>query len=297
MPETQADAADCSVAGSYRGDLDPPALVVSASASTRRRYFTALHELGHHLQQTDEELGEAVLAVEASQEFEDAACDAFAGRILLPDDLVNTHIGPRGPTATEVAELYRRSQASRAACCVRAAQRLRAPGVIVVYNSTGIVSFAAGRGDIYPPARSTDQSTTPLLQRALHMQDREAAVTKQNTTILYRDGSRYDSLYGQATWCDGYVVAVLTTDTVPWQTFAPPSPQGRSSTEKYWECETCQDTFTPQSTCATCGQPQCPAGHCGCTLQGERVCTQCWMSRHRQQFPDGNSAVCRMCLE
>ena len=48
----------CSVAGSYQPN--PATLVVTNSLSSGRRGFTALHELGHHLQQTDIALGNAV---------------------------------------------------------------------------------------------------------------------------------------------------------------------------------------------------------------------------------------------
>lgn len=96
----------CSVAGSYRPERTPPVLEVTRSASTRRRHFTALHELGHHLQQNDEDLGEAALSVPNSMAFEDAACDTFAARILLPDALVANAIGPRGPAVDDVVRLF-----------------------------------------------------------------------------------------------------------------------------------------------------------------------------------------------
>ncbi|MFE9485248.1 ImmA/IrrE family metallo-endopeptidase [Streptomyces sp. NPDC006641] len=299
VEEVQGDGSGCSVAGSYRDDLVPPAVVVAVAASPGRRQFTALHELGHHLQQTDEVLGEAVMAVDASEEFEDLACDAFAARILLSDDLAATHIEARGPTADGVAGLYRSSLASRAACCVRAADRLVGPGAVILCTPAGVVSFAAGRGEVRPPARGTDQSATPLLRAALPRLARNPGdiVTSNATAIEYRDGSRYESLYGQAAMCDGYVVAVLTVHDPAWRNFALPrgtgwAPSGSSS----WDCETCHDSFEKIANCSTCGQPQCPAGHCSCTLRAELVCEKCFMSRHRSQFPPGNK-TCRECVE
>ena len=299
VPESQVNAPDCSIAGSYLDVPEPPVLVVSASASRRRRQFTALHELGHHLQQTDDDLGEAVLAVADSKAFEDAACDAFAAQVLLPNQVVSHHIGDRGPTADMVAELHHSSQASRAACCVRAAQRLIGPGAVVLFTPSGEVSFAAGSGGVYPPARGTDQSATPLLQSALPRlaQDHTRTVSNDNTTIIYRDGSRYESLYGQAAWCDGYVVAVLTEDTVPWKRFALPSNAERTGeTGRYWHCEVCQDLFERSLSCPTCVRPKCPVGHCGCTTRTELVCSKCFMSLHKRFFPSG-SQVCNECLK
>ena len=115
---SETNGSRCSVAGSYQHQTSPPALVVSRSRSVRRRGFTSLHELGHHLQQTDPELGQRRFsAVEDSEELEEEACDAFAARVLLPDDQAAAHIAPRGPTATSVAEMFHSSQASREACC------------------------------------------------------------------------------------------------------------------------------------------------------------------------------------
>src|SRR3954466_14821230 len=59
-----AGADRCSVAGSYHSD--PPTLFVAQSASRRRNGFTGLHELVHHLQQTDEHLGSRTFDVSDS---------------------------------------------------------------------------------------------------------------------------------------------------------------------------------------------------------------------------------------
>src|SRR6185312_14053393 len=82
VPDSQTDAR-CSVAGGYIADTDPPTLSVTRSLSPGRRTFTALHELGHHLQQTDPHLAASVREHTDPMAFEDAACDAFAARILI----------------------------------------------------------------------------------------------------------------------------------------------------------------------------------------------------------------------
>lgn len=54
------------------------------SASRARRDFTALHELGHHLQQNSFDLMEAFARQpDGGVLLEDTACDAFAAEILL----------------------------------------------------------------------------------------------------------------------------------------------------------------------------------------------------------------------
>jgi hypothetical protein len=283
---------DCSVAGGYRSDTDPPTLIVARSASPRRRQFTALHELGHHLQRNSIELLTALYAAHDAEVLEEAACDAFAGRVLLPDAVVAPLIGARGPTADEVTALYAASRASRAACCVRAAERLTSTGAVFLLDQNGIVSFAIGRG-MPPPARGSDQSSTPLVAAALRVGGR----ARRDTQIAYRDGSRSERLYGDCAPIDGWMAAVTVLDRAAWQPFAPPRVgTGTWATTHWWICEYCQSSFESFAAerCDRCAQPRCPDGHCRCTSRGDRTCTQCRLAKHRSQF-SGGGMVCRDC--
>ncbi|WP_285490631.1 ImmA/IrrE family metallo-endopeptidase [Amycolatopsis taiwanensis] len=290
----------CSVAGSYRDDTEPPTLVVGASRSYRRRGFTGLHELGHHLQQTDPGLGQRLFAYQDSEAFEDAACDAFAARVLLPDDRARGVIDGRGPTAPGVVDLFRSSQASREACCVRAAEYLTGAGVVTLLDATGTVIFAAPRGMV-PPARGSDQSATPLITAALRA---SATVERDNTFVTFRNGATSDTLYGQAAWCDqDYLVAVLVSDNAAWRPFALPRPDtARSRFGSWWTCETetCSEIFQiTEPACTRCGIPRCPSGHCGCTsarAQKDRLCDTCFLKWPPSRF-DGSSPTCRTCVE
>lgn len=287
----------CSVAGSYGDDKQPPALYVALSASVRRRQFTVLHELGHHLQNTDPDLGDAVVLATGDR-FEDDACDLFAARVLLPDSLVADCFGDRTPTPGDIVALYTRSSASRAACVVRAAEHLGSFGAVVLYDAEGVVSFAAAKGSVYPPARGTDQSHTALVAAALREPGRPdgVAITTDTTVIRYRSGHDSDPLYGQAAWCDGYLIAVLVEHHAPWQTFSPPRQVVPSSRQPRWaDCEVCQTSFEVSDLCAACHEPRCPSGHCACTLQREKRCERCALTYGLAMFP-GNGAICRECL-
>lgn len=282
----------CSVAGSYTPS--PPTLVVSRAMSHRRNGFTALHELGHHLQRTDGDLCDLLFTVSNSEALEEEACDEFAAQVLLPDaDLIQT-IDPRGPCAPEIVDLFTSSSASREACCVWAARHLKGAGAVVLLDASGTVLFAAPRSYI-PPARKSDQSRTPLIEAALA--SRIGQVTRDDTHIRYRNGKSSDSLYGQAAWFDGdYLVAVLLTDNVPWHTFAPPRPD-YGDRQKRWTCETCDDTFAITEYCSRCREPYCPERHCGCTAlraAKDRRCSKCYMVLSLSRF-DGDSTTCRDC--
>ncbi len=73
---------------------------------------------------------------------EEAICDVVAAELLLPDPLVG-RIGPKGPSASDVIALFYASQASREACCVKAAQTMRTPGYVMLADLTGTALFTA----------------------------------------------------------------------------------------------------------------------------------------------------------
>jgi hypothetical protein len=292
VPDTQADAR-CSVAGGYLHTTTPPTLTVTRSLSVPRRQFTVLHELGHHLQKHDSTLALEVRRQKANRDaFEDAACDAFAARVLLPDTVLDFWSEGRAPSAADVVELYGRTQASRAACCVRAAERLGSPGVVAVLSADGTVTFAAGHGDVVPPARSSSQATTPLVRAALQ---RRRNVRVDATHVLYRNGSTSVDLYGDAAWAGDYLVIVAVFDRPSWKAFAPP----RSGTGHFVSgevaCEVCEAEFKPTGTCPKCGTPRCPTGHCTCTLVAERRCQRCFQRLHPNRFADPAAPHCKDC--
>jgi hypothetical protein len=286
----------CSVAGHY--EPDPPTLVVAKSASVRRRGFTALHELGHHLQQTDLDLGSTTFEYSEPELYQEEACDAFAAHVLLPDDQLLPTIGPRGPVAQDVVDLFTvNSSASREACCVWAARHLCGAGAVVLLDSAGTVLFAAPHSFI-PPARNSDQSGTPLVEAALNR--RSDVTTRDETYVRYRKGSRSDSLYGQAAWIDdNYLVAIVTSDNVGWREFAPPRPgTSRFRPGTWWTCETCGESFTSfEPPCSSCKEPKCDNNHCGCTVaraNNTKTCSKCRLTLHPSRF-DGANTVCRDC--
>lgn len=293
LVDEQAGASGCSVAGSYDDMIHPPALCVARSVSQRRRQFTVLHELGHHLQTNDIELATTSLGFD--DDTTDAACDGFAARVLLPDDLVASCFAADAPSAGDVVRLYQASNASRAACVVRAAEHLHSSGVVVLYDAAGIVSFAAGHG-VYPPARGSDQARTALVAAALQDPGRAdgVAVTADVTTIRYRTHESAP-LYGQAAWCDGYLLAVLVEHDAPWARFSPTRGPAASRAARSADCGVCDETFPVTEACSACGEPRCPAGHCQCMHNRERRCDRCFLSWATGRFPRGGT-TCIDCL-
>jgi hypothetical protein len=293
VPAVETDSR-CSVAGAYIWEETPPVLAVARAASAGRRGFTALHELGHHLQQSDLDLAQALASVgERGRVLEDAVCDAFAASVLLPDELVDQHIPLVGPTVYDVAALHAASSASRAAVCVRAAQRLRSPGHVVLLDYDGSVQFAAAHG-LPPAAKGSNQSSVPVIQDALGFR-----TAKGRTRLLYRDSIRGEELFAQAGDLDGYVVVVMTTDRPPWEDrFALPS-KDTAPVAATWVCTNagCGEEFeTFGTSCPRCKVPKCPeCSTCECPpVVAERPCTRCFQVQSAHAF-DGDSTVCESC--
>ncbi|MGI5518979.1 ImmA/IrrE family metallo-endopeptidase [Streptomyces sp. CA-106131] len=283
VAEGQASAR-CSVAGTYDAG-PPPQIAVAQSDSSARRDFTALHELGHHLQQNSFDL---MAAFERQPDggllLEDAACDAFAAEILLPAPLVNSHLAESGPTAPDVVDLWQASGASRMAVCVKAVQRLRAPGHVLLLDTQGQVAFAASHG-LRPLRRGSFQGDIPTIAQALAGQGRATGRTR----LHYRDGILGQELYVQTAPMNGYLLAILVTDLAPWLTFAPPSRDTGPQASEYI-CEHCGEEYRSfEAACPTCRVPSCPAcGRCGCPSRAaERMCPGCFTLHPPAMFADG----------
>lgn len=281
----------CSVSGAYFAGT-PAVLAVAASASLARRDFTALHELGHHLQQTMVELMDVLLdQPDGGTTLEESACDAFAADILLPQTLADQHITEAGPTADAAVALWRSSNASRMATCVKASERLPAPGHVLLIDSDGALAFAASHG-LPPLRRGSDQSHVPVLRTALSGGGR----TEGRGRLAYRDGILGEELYLQTAEMGGYLLTIAVTDLAPWKSFAPSARQtGPEPTE--YTCAHCGEDFTSYApACARCESAPCPdCRRCGCDRKvSERQCTACFVVHPLAMF-DGASARCRDC--
>lgn len=262
----------CSVAGGYRET--PPTLIVAESMSRRRQHFTLLHELGHHIQRTHLDLGRTIMRQADRVGFEDAACDAFAASVLLPDDMVDdasTAYG--GPTAQTAVDLFEMSNASRAAIAVRIAGRLKGGGAVAVLNEAGIVTFAAARGSVYPPARDSDQSNNPLVRNALEGYGVQDIWARDDAQIFYRTGHTSNQLYGQAAWVGDRLIAVMVEEAAAWKTYSPPR------------------DFTAVHTPVKWDNP--PALFDRQQLM-EKRCNSCFLVKHVSQF-NTDSAACKDC--
>lgn len=285
---TPTGPGSCDVAGAYLTVGARPTLVISQAPSARMN-FTALHELGHHLQHTDEDLFLKLFESPDGAELEEAACDHFAARVLLPEQHLHEQFAA-GVTAASVATLWRNSSASRSAVCIAASRHLPAPGHVLLLEPDGTTIIDANR-ELPRVSRASDQSTHPVIARGLANSDGHA---EGKGRLTYRDGIQGAELFTQTGDIDGYLVAVAVLDSAPWRRLSIPTPD--SGPRARWrDCEHCGATFQSFAhPCPRCRVVPCPeCSRCNCTVP-ERRCDTCFLVQPVAAF-NGASTRCLDC--
>lgn len=282
----------CSVAGAYLWQQVPKIIGV-AKASPARMRFTGLHELGHHIQRSNDELLEILLdRPDQGRTLEEAACDLFAARLLLPQQDIDAILGDSTPTALAVLQLWRGHSASRAAAAVAAVQKLSTDGHILILNGAGAVEFAASRG-LPRIGRRSDQSQTEIGRNLLASQRDQL---QGKTRFAYQILLQGEQLWYQAVH-DGidYWFVVAATASVPWEPIALPLLTEKAVQGYWWTCEMCGHVWESYAAKhQPCGTPVCPAcDRCNCrtTALKVRMCEECFLEKSVNEFV-GDSRVC-----
>lgn len=292
----QADiASDCSVAGSFNAG-PPPRITVVRTTSRGRQHFTALHELGHHLVAEDDELQDLLFdEPDGGERLEERICDAVAAELLLPAALVDGYIGYAGPHARDVMNLAYDSQASREACCVRAAERLPGPGHVMLARD-GTALFTASRNTPYRVSRGARQD---LGTGHITADAARRGAARGEAPVVYGSGTASERFFADAVRAeDGYIFAVFVDGPAPW--LDGPTLYGsdrRDATEAF--CPYCEIDFTtlaaPCSDCEDYRHHPGGCGRCSCQAKARTVfCTGCNMHQPRALFTPGE-AECNEC--
>jgi len=303
----QTGVESCNVAGTYYDGTSSslPIIAVAQSMSSGRDAFTALHELGHHLQRTTGPLADqlAELDIELSFVVEDEVCNRFAAAVLIPADTAAAVLGGGTPTAGDVVELTRRSSASRSAVCVRAGQHLETPGLVVLLDPEDNVQFATW-GNMPAPRRGSAQGSSTLVRRArarLAEGSSNFRISDDDFRFLYRDEIEGESLYAQiADIGGGYLVIVAVDSKPPWKDgfVAPRYPTGLMAKSRICPHPECGETFTSWGeTHTACGEPVCTeCNRCACSGSRveERTCGRCFTVHPVNSFPGGGN-ICEEC--
>lgn len=263
---------------------------VVATASRGRIRFSALHELAHHLI-SDRDLRLDLLDHGDPGALEETICDLFASAILLPDALINEHIGEGGPTAADVAALWAASHASRAATCVAAASRLPAPGYVMLTDLEARALFTAPHRTRYRVRADTDQGQDSLPAKAA----RRGGHSRGPGAIRFASGGQSPTYQGDAIVAGDYVFVVYTLANAPWASISWVEPDTRRRAER--PCPRCDEPFVAWDNllCSRCNEARCPhCEQCGCPrIEPETlVCSSCFTTKAAHLVEDG---VCRDC--
>ncbi len=283
---------DCSCDGVFY-PFPSPAIGYTATQS-RRENFTLLHEFGHYLIRSDDELLSDLADMDDGAE--ERVCDSFAGRLLVPDDLIDGVLAGRRPEANDLLLLYKESIASREACAVRLAERIPCLGYVALLDHPRReVRFASPSSvTAYWWRRGTQLPATHPAWRAVSQ-----TAYRGEGEVIWPGGRK--NLWLDAVFDGSVVVAVFAEDRY-WAAEGLSLKQTEAVTQARGialsgTCRHCRANSWGYRACDLCGDPVCRScGKCGCGAPPplEQACTRCYMIKGSAQFARGSS-VCRDC--
>ena len=264
-------------------------IVIERALSDGRTRFTALHELAHHLIRQHDALSLELKGPPPKSALEEAICDSFAGRVLIPDELVDQVIPETGPTASDVVALWQAGTASRSAAAVRAAEHLGASGHVMIASTDGVAQFTATRGIEYVVAPGAQQHNG-VVRRA-----GKFGRGQGTDHVTYRTGNASEEFHVDAVREGDYVFAVFTTGHASWERLH--ILQDRGFTPDEVVCPHCHHSFEAWRKHADCWEPECPScGRCGCHRRQateESVCSRCFCLVAAHLIVEGVCDDCR----
>lgn len=284
---------NCSTDGFYDPFIDPgcPRIFYANDVSARRAHFTILHELGHHLLQTIsshllDDIDQISSSPSEAISTEELICHNFAGRILVPEELLDNIVGTGLVRPEHIRDVHDLGSASWEAVAIRISGKMRHRGAIILIRDRVTISFCAPSplmGWLGWRRGSQVETNGPLSRAILENQNEEV------------DTYRFGLSYAQSMTCqsamirEGFAVAVLGEL---------PSDRGNSVSETTWErevqfCKSCMIVERIVGWCDNCRGQFCPdCGECGCTIQVRNpVCRSCHMYKPHRRGSD----VCRDC--
>ena len=294
LPAAELSAGECSIDGFYETHVDPsrPWILYADDVNPARARFTILHELGHHLLATAasellDDLDVIGGSADGAIKAEESVCHGFAGRVLIPQHVVERTLEPAALRTDQIVALKEASNASWEAVVVRAAEAATSKAVVLLIRAQGEVAFAATSSRIGSrrwPRGSAARADGPLA-RSLDI-DRQRAI---------KDTFRWNLPYAEQLYCDtvrihdGLALAVLTDR---------PSDRRFDILEDIEPAWKDKEEFCPRcgeernvGWCELCSGRRCwSCGACGCDQPIQHpLCPRCFL---RNAFNPGSSICC-----
>lgn len=159
---------------------------------TARRNFTLLHEIGHYLQQTDDQLVDVLCRFASGYEeklFEETACNRFASLALLPTSYVRDIIGDGRLTSATVNDMFERERHGRGKdlrlsrpVVVRRMAEFLQPGGTIALLTDGALIRTHWNGDV-DYAERRDDPLAWLTDAERHVYDEFLSLSPRNGTL------------------------------------------------------------------------------------------------------------------
>jgi hypothetical protein len=297
LPAARVTGGDCSTDGSYDSEIDPgqPWIIYANDVHQARVRFTILHELGHHLLMTVAYLLlEDIDVVGASSgagaiQTEEAVCHRFAGKLLVPDELLIDTIGNARIMPEHVVAIHSGGPASWEAVAIRVAEMMPMAGAVVLLRDAAIVGFCAASSRLSSAWWPRGSALNPSGPLARGLQLRQRAQPERY---------RYGLGYAQAMFCDtlpvhdGLAIGVLSDKPSDGSLsiIQEPEPAWKERVEF---CEWHPGVQRDVGWCDTCKGRKCQeCWRCGCSHPVQNpLCPRCGLL---QPFRPGAS-VCRDC--
>jgi hypothetical protein len=270
-------------------------IIMFRPTGNRRQNFTLLHELAHHLVDSDDDCINWIADRPESAKELEQICDQIAASILVPSDKLDSILVCKPPSAPLWQALYDTSAASWSACAVALAQRLPCDGFIAVVNlDTSTVMFSARSratrpyawaGDRIPAGHPLRQADPPALTVAWWPYPDRDRRQFYMSTIKARD----------------HAYAVFAENDL-WAVTRFHQPDQAREDRGYHGTVTCRNCRYSGPTrmwpCNDCGQPPCPrCKECGCDQREQAIsrsmCKSCTVSVPYNQLVDGLCTGCR----
>ena len=294
LPEFSINTDDCSVDGYYEQFVDPahPQIIYSDEGGLARARFTIVHELGHHILNTEgigdhllDDLDRIAGPTGNPSQAEESACHRFAGEVLVPSHLLESVIGSDQLCPKHLLELHEQTNASWEALAVRTADHSSIRTVVALVRHRGEVAFAAANW-LTSWRRGCQVKPRGPLDRAL-----------QSNSTARSEVFRYGLGGAESMFCDTLQVHDHLAVAVMSSRRSSPGLSFLETVEPAWKekeelCPWCNEE-RDVGWCDNCSGRKCRScGRCGCqTPLSNPACPLC---HQVGPFRDG-AQICRDC--
>jgi Zn-dependent peptidase ImmA (M78 family) len=276
-----------------------PNIAYAPTPGSSRERFTLVHEFAHYLIRRHHDILSALhdLDEDAGRVAEERACHAFAGQILVPDEVIERILAGRPPEARHLRDVFTASSGSLEACAVRLAEHLPTNGYVVIADPTERrIRFASPS----PSAPYQWGRHTPLPHQHPLWRTHTAGAYRGQGQVIWASGSRMTLWLDAA--ADGHLIHAVFSETRYWGgeglSVLDQPPTAARPTAMSGSCRHCGADIWGYTACPTCGDVRCRVcSRCGCGAPAAttRVCSVCHLQKGRGQFRSPASTACRDC--